>query len=230
MHWRNKVTVSQHMPDLLMRNPPEAPVAYIIDDSQDDRERMEQTLLKEGYNTLSFSDGRDFLDQLDTLEAGYVLLDVRMPGIDGISVVEKLSDYRKKFPVIMVSGQSGIATAVKAMKKGACDFIEKPWQPGDIISTLKQVRENIEIPQPGHHEQHNRKQQLLNKITPRETQVLELLIEGHQNKYIAFELGIAERTVEMHRSRLMKRLEVRSFAELIRIAVKAGIGDELDKQ
>ncbi len=217
------------MSDLLIGNTTEAPVAYIIDDSLDDRTRMENALSEEGYRTVAYSDGRDFLKQLEELDAGCVLLDVKMPGIDGISVVEKLSDYRKKFPVIMVSGQSGIATAVKAMKKGACDFIEKPWQPKDIITTLKQVRENIEIKTDT--ESHNsRKQQLLNKITPRETQVLELLIEGHQNKYIAFELGIAERTVEMHRSRLMKRLEVRSFAELIRMAVKAGFGDELDRQ
>lgn len=217
------------MSDLLIENTTEAPVAYIIDDSLDDRTRMENALSKEGYQTVAYADGRDFLEQLEQLDAGCVLLDVKMPGIDGISVVEKLSDYRKKFPVIMVSGQSGIATAVKAMKKGACDFIEKPWQPEDIISTLKQVRENIEIPAETEL-RNSRKQQLLNKITPRETQVLELLIEGHQNKYIAFELGIAERTVEMHRSRLMKRLEVRSFAELIRMAVKAGFGDELDRQ
>lgn len=212
------------MTDRLSINTPEIPVAYVIDDSSEDRRRLETALSDEGYRVQTYKDGRDFLAQLDNLESGCVLLDVRMPGIDGISVAEKLSDYRKKFPVIMVSGQSTIATAVKAMKKGACDFIEKPWDLQDVVSTLKQVRENIEIP---HQQvaQPNRKQQLLNKITPRETQVLELLIDGHQNKYIAFELGIAERTVEMHRSRLMKRLEVKSFAELIRLAVKAGIGE-----
>ncbi|MGH1352064.1 MAG: response regulator transcription factor [Methyloligellaceae bacterium] len=198
---------------------------YIIDDSSDDRERLEIALKKNSFITRTWSNGLVFLNELPHLPPGFVLLDVNMPEINGISLAEKLMNNRTTFPVIMISGHSNIPTAVSAMKNGAYDFIEKPWDIEDILATLNQVSTNIsssEIIQ----SQRSGKTKILNKITPRETQVLELLIKGEQNKCIAFHLGIAERTVEMHRSRLMKRLEVKSFAELIRLAVKAGIGDE----
>ncbi len=198
---------------------------YIIDDSSEDRERLENALKKNSYTTRTWSNGLIFLDEISRLEPGFVLLDVNMPAIDGISVAEKLMNNRSTFPVIMISGHSNIPTAVKAMKNGAYDFIEKPWNITDILETLQKVSSQIKKSELQQFHQSG-KTKILNKITPRETQVLELLIKGEQNKCIAFHLGIAERTVEMHRSRLMKRLEVKSFAELIRLAVKAGIGDD----
>ncbi len=198
---------------------------YIIDDSPDDRERLEAALNDNDYFPQTWSDGLIFLNEFKQLPPGFVLLDVNMPGIDGISVAEKLMGHRTSFPVIMISGHSNIPTAVRAMQNGAYDFIEKPWDIEDILTTLEQVSSNIQNSL-FHMRQKSGRTKILNKITPRETQVLELLIKGEQNKCIAFHLGIAERTVEMHRSRLMKRLEVKSFAALIRLAVKAGIGEE----
>lgn len=192
---------------------------YIVDDDENDRQQTTGCLAGASYETRIFESGQRFLNENVPLENACVLLDVRMPQMDGLAVLEAILKRQQACPVIMLSGKSTLPIAVEAMKRGAVDFLEKPVAADDLLNaverafSLKGTRSPDDLT----------REQLLNKITRREGQVLELLAQGHPNKVVAYKLGIAENTVEVHRQRLMRRLDVRNFAELMRLAVKAGI-------
>jgi two-component system response regulator FixJ len=191
---------------------------YVVDDNAEDRTKAVSIFQTTGANVRAFKDGRDFLSQLDKLERGSVVLDIRMPGIDGFSVVDFMNRRKPDWPVIMMSDQSSIPLVVRAMQRGAQNFVEKPCEAERLKDAVTQARSNGAAIAP------RRAAQPLEKmITPREMDVLQLLLKGQQNKSIAYSLGISERTVEVHRARLMRRLGVNSFAELIRKAVEHGV-------
>jgi two-component system, LuxR family, response regulator FixJ len=194
-------------------------VLYIIDDDEADRRRLIDLLRDGRYGMHVFDSGADFLSQHMPLEDACVLLDVWMPKMDGLSVLKHISDACPACPVIMLSGRSTLPIAVQAMKRGAIDFLEKPVARDSLFEALERA---LSIRPPVARPEALTRDALLNKVTRREGQVLELLVRGHPNKVVAFELGIAENTVEVHRHRLMQRLDVKSFAELVRLAVKAG--------
>lgn len=138
-----------------------------------------------------------------------------MPGIDGLQVLQKLAEQHNSVPVIMISGEGDISTAVTAMRDGASDFIEKPFTPDELEKVVARAvatrtAETARSPE-------------LAVLSTREMEVLELLVAGDANKVIAYKLGISQRTVEVHRARIMERLEVRTFAELVRKAIAAGL-------
>lgn len=192
---------------------------YIIDDDEIDRRRSID-ILKEGhYRTHVFDSGKSFIGQEVRLEQACVLLDVWMPEVDGLTVLKYISGACPRCPVIMLSGKSTLPIAVEAMKRGAIDFLEKPISRERLLEAVERAF-GLE---PVTHSEALTRNELLNKVTRREGQVLELLVKGHPNKVVAFQLGIAENTVEVHRQRLMRRLDVKSFADLVRLAVKAGI-------
>lgn len=192
---------------------------YIIDDDENDRQQTAGCLIDAAFQTYIFENGQSFMDADTQLDNACVLLDVWMPVMDGLAVLEAILKRHKTCPVIMLSGKSTLPIAVEAMKRGAVDFLEKPVSRDNLLNAidrafdLKGARTTDDLT----------REQLLNKVTKREGQVLELLVQGHPNKVVAYKLGIAENTVEVHRQRLMRRLEVRNFAELMRLAVKAGI-------
>ncbi len=145
-----------------------------------------------------------------------------MPRIDGIEVLEILTLRQPSIPVVMLSGKADIHEAVRAIRNGATDFIRKPPDPDELRETIMNALSG-DLKVPDNDQPKGRREEILAKISPRELEVLKLLLAGESNKSIAFTLGISTRTVEVHRANLMQRLGVKSFAELIRLAVQANI-------
>lgn len=192
---------------------------YIIDDDETDRRQTTSCLVGAPFQTHIFESGQSFVDADTRLNNACILLDVWMPVLDGLTVLEEILKRHQTCPVIMLSGKSTLPIAVEAMKRGAVDFLEKPVSSDNLLTAIDRAFDLKGARAPDDLT----REQVLNKVTKREGQVLELLVQGHPNKVVAYKLGIAENTVEVHRQRLMRRLEVKNFAELMRLAVKAGI-------
>ncbi len=207
--------MAQRAPDA---GPPHR-TAYVVDDDAGDRLALESLLAPKGIEVRCFECAEHFLEALDALSPALVFLDARMPGLGGLDVIELMRGRGLRWPIIMVSGQADIPLAVRSLHIGATDFIEKPCREADLDNALRRASRVSEAGVPS-----LRKQEIIEKVTPRELQILELLVNGQANKSIAFTLGISEKTVEVHRAKLMRRLQAKSFADLIRCAVEAGIG------
>jgi two-component system response regulator FixJ len=191
-------------------------LAYIIDD---DREmRMSLRLLLQGSDIAArpFLSATDFLDELASLKPAPILLDLRMPGMDGIALLEILAERSLGWPVIMMTGHAEVPLAVKAMKLGALDFLEKPFSYGDLTAGMKRAFLLLEeqAKKTGLSEARAR----LERLTRRERQILTAVANGLSNKEIALALALSHRTVEMHRSRMMRRLGARRLSEVIALA------------
>ena len=195
---------------------------YIVDDDTDVGESLAFFLESAGFVPRIFADARAFVATAASLPPGCVLLDVRMPDIDGFEVLERLKLKQVPLPVVVMTGHGDVVTAVRAMKLGADDFIEKPCEESVLLDILAQVFASLE----GRIEQAARRQDAktrLRALTDREREVLVALLGGRSNKVVAFELDISVRTVEMHRAAMMERLHVRTFAAALRIALDGGI-------
>jgi len=196
---------------------------YIVDDDDGLRQSVEVLLeVAGGFVTDSFASGEAFLDQVPHAEGGCVLLDLNMPGLNGLEVLRRLQKTDSRFETILLTGQGDIGVAVEAMKSGAIDFIEKPYDNRLLLNALENGFARIE----------NREKEAsaiqvarenIDKLTPRERDVLLGLIDGKANKIIAYELDISPRTVEIYRANLMDKLGVRSVAEAVRIAFASGL-------
>jgi two-component system response regulator FixJ len=152
------------------------------------------------------------------------LLDVRMPGMDGLQVLDALHERGVALPVIIITGHGDVAIAVRAMKAGALDFIEKPFEKAALLAALTAADTRLAVA--GQIDgQAEAARVLLNALTPREMDVLNGLVEGHSNKAIAYDLGISPRTVEIHRANLMAKLSVKSLSDALRIAFTARLGE-----
>lgn len=191
----------------------------IVDDDPADTKHIVSILTTSGYEVRATADCDAFLADVDKLPACIVVLDLRMPGMGGLEVLRRLSAARGDIPVIMVSGRGDIRTAVKAIKAGANDFLEKPVDAEELIDVLKRVSGRQAS---GHAARGARPIDVWSKISPREAEVLERLLKGQRNKQVAHDMSIAERTVETHRANMMKRLGVNNFADLVRIAIASG--------
>ncbi|MFQ6548466.1 response regulator transcription factor [Aestuariibius sp. 2305UL40-4] len=186
----------------------------IVDDDQAVAASLEALLQSWGYRTRIFQSGEDLLGCADP-GGECLLLDVRLPGIDGLTVLEALRTRGDVIPVILMTGHGDIDMAVRAMRGGAQDFIEKPFHDKDLIDRIKTA---VELVQP---EAECRAR--LAKLTPREADVLREVVAGHPNKIIAHRLGISPKTVELHRARVMDKTMARNLSQLIRIALRAGV-------
>ena len=196
---------------------------YIVDDDDALRQSVEVLLdVAGGFVTRPFASGEAFLDQLPHIEMGCVLLDLNMPGMNGLEVLHQLQKRDERFETILLTGQGDIGVAVEAMKSGAIDFIEKPYDNRMLLNALANGFARIEDREKEasaiQHARHG-----IERLTPREKDVLLGLIDGKANKIIAFELDISPRTVEIYRANLMDKLGVRSVAEAVRIAFAAGL-------
>lgn len=195
---------------------------YIVDDDCLVLQTTAALAQQAGYQVTSFASGVDFLDAMPGLTPAPVLLDVRMPNVDGLAVLARLRQGWAQAPVVMMSGQADIPMAVKAMQCGAADFIEKPIRLNDVRPTIERAVELLNAagqPDDAALSQAGR----LEALSPREREVLALLVRGDQNKVVAQKLGISHRTVEVHRARIMRRLGVATFAELVRLAIACGL-------
>jgi two-component system response regulator FixJ len=196
---------------------------YVIDDDPAIRRSLERLLDAVGFQVASYATPKAFLDVAGSLLGGCVLLDLRMPEMDGFEVHARLRLINPDLPVIVVTAQGDVQTAVRAMKAGAVDFIEKPYSDDTLIAAIESALKTST--EKGRTDDIAMAAALINTLSPRERQVLEALVAGQQNKVIAFDLGISVRTVEVHRSRMMDRLRVRQFAEAVRLLVLASFAE-----
>jgi len=195
---------------------------YVVDDDSMIRRSTVFFLSAAGYVARASISGKDFLDEVETLAPGCVLLDIRMPDIDGLQVIEALGERLVQLPVVVMTGHGDVATAVRAMKLGASDFLEKPFDEDTLLATLERTFDILE----DHVSFGNKRsdaQALLDKLTQREGDVLSGLVAGLSNKALAFQLDLSVRTVEMHRANMMDRLGVKTFPEAVRVAFHAGL-------
>lgn len=199
-------------------------IVYLVDDDEAVRRSAGFMLKTSGFKVNSYASGVELLKESRDLSPGCILLDVRMPDIDGLQVQEALRERGIGFPVIVMTGHGDVNVAVQAMKAGAVDFIEKPFEKAVLLSALDEGFARIE--QSGRSLARAEEAQVrLKALTPRETDVLEGLVRGHPNKTIAYDLDISPRTVEIHRANLMSKLGVASLSEALRIAFAAGLDE-----
>jgi two-component system response regulator FixJ len=197
---------------------------YLVDDELAVRRSISFMLKTAGMVVESFESGEAFLKVAASLEPGCVLLDVRLGGIDGLAVQQLLRERGIMLPVVIITGHGDVGLAVRAMKAGAVDFIEKPFEKATLIGAIAQAQlHNQGIEQL--HRLAAAAQAQLNVLTPRERDVLEGLVNGHSNKVVAYDLGISPRTVEIHRANLMAKLDVHSLSDALRIAFTARMTD-----
>ena len=204
----------------------EGQTVHIVDDDEAVRESLAALLDTAGFKVAMFDSGNAFLDALDTIGNGCLILDVRMPGLSGLEVQKELADRNVTLPVIIVTGHGDLPMAVKTMKAGAIDFIEKPF---DLAALTESVRIALKASAENWQEANQAAEirQRLDRLTAREREVLNELVVGNLNKIIAFNLEISPRTVEIHRARAMEKMQARNLAHLVRLAITAGVVPEL---
>jgi two-component system response regulator FixJ len=187
---------------------------FIIDDDKGIRDGLEMLLESIGLESRSFASGSAFLDAYDAKMTGCLILDIRMPKMSGLEVQRKLKKLSCLIPIIFITGHGDIPMAVEAMRLGAIDFIRKPFNEQDLIDRINEALEMDEKV----IDEHNSKSKV-DSLSAREYEVFERVADGSMNKVIAADLGISERTVEVHRSHVMEKLKVRTLAELVRIKI-----------
>lgn len=199
-------------------------VVHLVDDDEAIRRSASFMLRTSGLAVKTYASGVELLAEGKGLDPGCILLDVRMPGMDGLEVQKALHERDIRLPVIVMTGHGDVSVAVQAMKAGAIDFIEKPFEKATLLGSLDEGF--AQLAQAGTRAARgDGARARLEVLTPREREVLEGLVRGHPNKTIAYDLGISPRTVEIHRANVMSKLEVASLSEALRIAFAAGLGE-----
>lgn len=199
------------------------PLVYIVDDDEAIRRSAGFMLKTSGFRVSTYESGTTFLKDARSLESGCILLDIRMPGTDGLEVQRILRDTGVLLPVVIMTGHGDVSLAVQAMKAGAVDFIEKPFEKTMLLGALE-VACGLLAKSAAVSNRGKDAEAQLNVLTPRELDVLRGLANGLPNKTIAYDLGISPRTVEIHRANVMEKLGARSLSEALRVAFAAGLG------
>lgn len=192
------------------------PVVYIVDDDDAIRKSLGFLMKAQGYQAISCGSAAEFLERYDASQRGCMVLDVRMPGMSGLELQELMRETGIRIPVIIITGHGDVPMAVRAMKAGAKDFIEKPFQNEALLRRIDSVLDGGQGARGAFPDAAAR----LARLTPRERETMELLVEGRLNKQVAATLGISVRTVESHRARIMEKLGVRSLSELVRLSLE----------
>ena len=198
-------------------------LVHIVDDEDAIRRSASFMLKTSGYAVQTWATGVAFLREIRHVPEGCVLLDVRMPEMDGLEVQEALRERGVTMPVIVLTGHADVSIAVRAMKGGAVDFLEKPFEKAVLIAAIVAAFDRLTAAD-GAAARAAEANVVLAVLTPREREVLEGLAQGLPNKTIAYDLGISPRTVEVHRANLMAKLDVRSLSDALRLAFAAGLG------
>jgi len=199
-----------------------APVIFIVDDDASVRKSLTRVMTTAGYTVEAFASAREFMAREPLRGPGCVVLDVRMPGLTGLDLQEALAGSGRRVPIVFITGHGDISMSVQAMKSGAVDFLTKPF---DIESLLEAIRRAVAKDVQDLSEE-GRTAEILERVkllTARETEVFALVVTGMLNKQIAGELGIGEKTVKVHRARVMEKMQAGSVAELVRLADRAGV-------
>lgn len=198
-------------------------VIFIVDDDAAVRDSLAVLLSTAGLRVETYGSGEEFLRSWNPVQAGCLVLDIRMPGISGLDLLEHLNASRSKIPVIIITGHGDVKIAVKAMKLGALDFVEKPFKYEAIIASINDALRREE-------QDRSRDTQValylerLALLTERECQIYGYMVQGDPNKVIAAKLEISPRTVEIHRAHVMEKLQVRNLSQLVKLAILAETG------
>ncbi len=195
------------------------PRVHVVDDDEAMRDSLKWLLESRGLKVELYASGEEFLQAFDNGFCGCLVLDVRMPGISGLDLYEQLRERACTLPVIYITGHGDVPMAVSALKKGATDFIEKPFNDQDMLGLIESCMEQDRAAAARRAESASVAQRL-DSLTQRENEVLGLVVGGKLNKQIADELGISIKTVEVHRSRVMQKMGANSVAELVQLTLK----------
>jgi len=195
-----------------------APVVFIVDDDDAVRGSLRLLLKSVGLAATALPTAQEFLDKYDPQQPGCLILDVRMPGMSGMELQQQLNVRGATIPVIFITGHGDIPMAVEAMQQGAFDFLQKPFRDQDLIDRIqralaKDVTTRTEL------NERSRLRERLDSLTPREREVLALVTSGKPNKIMAADLGVSQRTVEIHRARVMEKMHASSLAQLVRMVM-----------
>ena len=193
---------------------------FIVDDDEGVRDGLSLLLATVGQHSELYESACDFLDAYDPSRHGCLVLDIRMPRMTGLDLQRRLIDMKARLPIIFITGHGDVPMAVEAMRRGAVDFIRKPFREHDL---LDRINEALNLDDDIQKKQVSR-QQLADKLealSEREWQVFERVAEGEMNKVIAADLGISERTIEVHRGQVMKKLGVKTLAQLVRVKIES---------
>jgi FixJ family two-component response regulator len=200
----------------------QAPTIFVIDDDNSVRKSLSRLLRTFGFSVETYESGERFLSREPYHGIGCIVLDIRMPGLSGMDLHDELIRVGRALPIIFITGHGDIPMSVRAMKKGAIDFLPKPFDEEDLLQALDKA---IKADKKAKEEQieYNHAMKLIEGLTTREREIVPYIISGMLNKQIAFKLSIAEKTVKVHRGRIMVKLGVESVADLVRLAMKADI-------
>jgi two-component system response regulator FixJ len=194
---------------------------YIVDDDDAIRESLETLLTTIGFEVLAFASAKEFLRLAPSLPFGCLVSDLQMPEMDGLELYRRLVALNVRLPVIVVTAHGDISTAVKAMRAGAVDFVEKPFSTEAILTSIRMAL--AERPAPTATDQaRDAIRERMKHLSPREREVMDGMVAGHSNKVIAQNLSLSPRTVEIHRARVMDKMQAHSLSELVRFALAAG--------
>jgi two-component system, LuxR family, response regulator FixJ len=202
--------------------PADNPNVHVIDDDEAARHSLEFLLRAHDFQVVAYESGTAFLQVASALKSGCVITDVRMPEISGMDLLRRLKELKVPLPVIVITGHGDVPLAVEAMKFGASDFLEKPFDDDNLLAAVRSALSQ----QKGDSQQQAERagiDERLAALSNRERDVLEGLVAGHANKRIAYDLGISPRTVEIYRANLMTKMQAASLSDLVRMALIAGI-------
>ena len=197
---------------------PKKGTVYVVDDDEGVRDSLQWLLEGKDYRVRCYDSAETFLSRYDAREVACLIVDIRMGGMTGLDLQDRLVERKSPLPIVFITGHGDVPMAVTTMKKGAMDFIQKPFQEEALLNLVERMLGQAKAAFAGHQQSASR-DALLAKLTSRETQVLERIVAGRLNKQIADDLGISIKTVEAHRANIMEKLNANTVADLLKIAL-----------
>ena len=197
---------------------PEKGTIYVVDDDEAVRDSLQWLLEGKGYRVRCFDSAETFLSRYDPREVACMFVDIRMDGMSGLDLQDRLIERKSPLPIVFITGQGDVPMAVETMKKGALDFIQKPFREEDLEALVEKMLDRARAAF-AEHQQASTRESLLGKLTNREAQVLERIVAGRLNKQIADDLNISIKTVEAHRANIMEKLNANTVADLLKVAL-----------
>lgn len=198
-----------------------SPLVYLVDDDEAVRDSLGMLFRSIGLDHEAYPSAIDFLQNFDVERHACLVADIRMPGLSGLELQQRLNEQRAEIPIVFITGHGDVPMAVTAMKSGAADFVQKPFRDQDIIDRIHKALDRDRDRRKLRVEQDEIRARIA-LLTPRENEVMRRVVRGQANKVIAMDLGVSQRTVELHRARVMRKLKMRSLAELVHAVDKLG--------
>jgi FixJ family two-component response regulator len=199
----------------------DTPLVYLVDDDEAVRDSLGMLFKSIGIECEAYASALEFLEHFDRSRHACLVADIRMPGLSGLELQQRLNEERCEIPIIFITGHGDVPMAVTAMKSGAADFVQKPFRDQDLIDRIKKGLDGDRERRVERTEQ-NAIRARIALLTPRENEVMQRVVRGQANKVIAMDLGVSQRTVELHRARVMRKLKMRSLAELVHAVDRIG--------